>query len=64
MNQIKLTEIQKKRRIAIEQLLELSEGWDKVFYSSSDFIIDRLLRKQKKIPDKELGKEPFEYIEL
>lgn len=58
-----LTEAQLKRQKAIEQLIKSAKSW-KASYTFFDYILDDSLRTMLGMPDKELGKPPYDWIEL
>ena len=60
----KSIEIRAKRTKAIELLLKHSESWNDRIYSSYDFQLDVVLRNCMGILPRDLGKEPFDYIDI
>ena len=57
-------EVINNRTKAIAKIATLAKDWDKKMYCAGDFKLDALLRSQLKLPEKEVGKAPFEDIEL
>lgn len=57
-------EIILKRKLAIIELLECSRNWQNELYIDTDFTIDTLIRKHTNKEPKEVGKPPYDYIEI
>ena len=47
---------------AIIELYELAQNWDENNYCVKDFLLDEYLRRLQNLPDKQLGKPPYEWL--
>ena len=52
-----------QRKNAILLLWELADKWENDDYSINDFYLDKFLRKLQSLPEKELGKPPYQWLQ-
>lgn len=64
MNNQAINEVSEKRYQALLKVTELSQQQRDNEYTAFDFMLDRLLRERLKLPRKEVGKAPYDFIEL
>lgn len=55
------SEIEAKRDLAINRLLEASKRWGKD-YTLSDYLLDKAIRDALGLPPKDLGKPPYDWV--
>ncbi len=56
------SEVEHRRKLAIAKLSMVSEHWEKS-YILADYGLDKVLREILGLPEKSLGKPPYEWIE-
>ena len=59
---IEISEVENRRKLAIAKLSIVSEHWGKS-YVISDYALDKTLREILGLPEKSLGKPPYEWVE-
>ncbi len=64
MNNPKRNEVIEKRQKVLLKIIEMFDKQDDNDYTGFDFIVDRLLRETLGLPKKEVGKAPYDFIEL
>lgn len=62
MEKPSLEEIRKRRCKAAIELLKICQTVEKEDYTALDFMLDRLLRMELNLPEKDLGKPPYEFL--
>jgi hypothetical protein len=55
-------EIREKRCKAAIELLKICQTVEKEDYTALDFMLDRLLRMELNLPEKDLGRPPYEFF--
>ncbi len=61
---ILMSNVELKRKQALLILLETAENWNKEYYETKDFCLDRCLREILELPEKSLGKSPYDWVKL
>ena len=56
------SEVENRRKLAIAKLSMVSEHWGKS-YVIADYALDKTLREILGLPEKSLGKPPYEWVE-
>jgi hypothetical protein len=64
VNKLEANQIKIKRNLAISELIEIYESNDLDAYIALDFMLDRLLREALGLPEKSLGKPPYEFLDF
>ena len=59
---IEISEVENRRKLAIAKLSMVSEHWGKS-YLLADYALDKTLREILGLPEKSLGKPPYEWVE-
>lgn len=57
-------EVYLERIKALDRLIDLSNNWNKDEYTEGDFMLANLLRRLLNKPMKEIGKPPYDNLEL
>ncbi len=57
-----ISEVENRRKLAIAKLSMVSDHWGKS-YVIADYTLDKTLREILGLPEKSLGKPPYEWIE-
>ena len=57
-----ISEVENRRKLAIAKLSMVSEHWGKS-YVIADYKLDKTLREILVLPEKSLGKPPYEWVE-
>ncbi len=57
-----ISEVENRRKLAIAKLSMVSEHWGKS-YVIADYALDKTLREILGLPEKSLGKPPYEWVE-
>ncbi len=58
-----MSDVELNRKQALLTLIEQANKWDKQCYELNDFCLDKCLREILKLPEKSLGKPPYEWLE-
>jgi hypothetical protein len=62
VTELEINRIKDKRNQAVLKLVELCQSIDDEEFITLDFLLDKLLRVQLSLPEKSLGKEPYEFL--
>ena len=58
---ILMSAVELKRKQALLTLIEQSDNWDKKRYELRDYCLDKCLRELLGLPEKHLGKPPYQW---
>ena len=61
---ILMNEVELKRKQALLTLLKNAENWNREYYETRDFCLDKYLREILDLPEKSLSKSPYDWVKL
>ncbi len=61
-SETEISEVENRRKLAIAKLSMVSRHWGKS-YILADYTLDKTLREILGLPEKSLGKPPYEWVE-
>ena len=59
-----MDQVELKRKQALLTLLKDADNWNKEYYEARDFYLDKCLRELLELPEKSLGKSPYDWVKL